>query len=68
MSRNFFPVVMAIGVGVTTPSNQPFNSLRLRNPPSVQSSNPAGSSDKATGAPTSGALPSATKPEAEKNQ
>ncbi|KAJ5133590.1 uncharacterized protein N7443_004789 [Penicillium atrosanguineum] len=71
MSRNFFPVVMAIGVGVFTGyyTFQPtFQQLAAEKPPSVQSSNPAGSSDKATGAPTSGALPSATKPEAEKNQ
>ncbi|KAJ6108364.1 hypothetical protein N7523_009687 [Penicillium sp. IBT 18751x] len=90
MSRNFFPVIMAIGVGVFTgidyssPDHgemlaskrnfvsgyytfQPtFQQLAAEKSPSVQSSNPAGASDKSTGALNAGAL--TIKPEADKKQ
>ncbi|KAJ5666041.1 uncharacterized protein N7477_008489 [Penicillium maclennaniae] len=69
MSRNFFPVIMAIGVGVFTGyyTFQPtFQQLAAEKSPGVQSSNPAGASDKPTGALNAGAL--TTKPEADKSQ
>ncbi|OQD72461.1 hypothetical protein PENDEC_c021G05948 [Penicillium decumbens] len=71
MSRNLFPVVMAIGVGVFTGyyTFQPtFQQLAAERAPATQPYPPAASSLKSAEAPTGDAPPNAAKPEAEKKQ
>ncbi|KAJ5190894.1 uncharacterized protein N7498_009879 [Penicillium cinerascens] len=71
MSRNFFPVVMAIGVGVFTGyyTFQPtFQQLAAEKAPDSQPYPPVVSSNRSTDFPAGGASPSDAKPEAEKGQ
>jgi hypothetical protein len=71
MSRNFFPVVMAIGVGVFTGyyTFQPtFQQLAAEKAPVVQPSTTSGSPNEGTGAPVAGTAPAAAKSAAEKVQ